>query len=272
MPSATHDSSFAMRLSQSNLKLLATCPRKFQYLYLDQFAVPVGLEQVERMAEGSQFHLLMQQHSLGLPIEALLEGDRQLQTWFDTFAQARSRILCLDENEQILWQQSEHLRTIAKRDHVLTVVYDWVMLGATQGQIIDWKTYPKPRKAKYLRQDWQTRLYLYVLAETTNIVPEQLVMNYWFFQAKEGENGNVQNEPIRYSTDQHQQTDADLKALLDQLNQWLAAYATDRATLPQIDQSKGHCENCTFALRCGRLPPASAVPIPSLDSIAEVPI
>ncbi|MBE9033179.1 PD-(D/E)XK nuclease family protein [filamentous cyanobacterium LEGE 11480] len=261
-----------MRLSQSNLKLLSACPRKFQHLYLDQYAVPVGLEQVERMAEGSQFHLLMQQHSLGLPINALLEGDPQLKTWFETFQQQRSQILRLEENEQILWQQSEHLRTISHQGHVLTVVYDWVMLGATQGQIIDWKTYPKPLKAKRLEQDWQTRLYLYVLAKTTTVVPEQLVMTYWFFQSRPDDNAAAQSIRVRYSTQQYEQTQAELDTLLTQLSQWLSAYNDGQAELPQVDIEKGQCENCAFALRCGRTNSVTSSSAISLAAFAEVEI
>jgi PD-(D/E)XK nuclease superfamily len=260
-----------MRLSQSNLKLLATCPRKFQHLYLDQYAVPVGLEQGARMAEGSQFHLLMQQHALGLPIAPLLEGNPALKTWFNAFQQSRSTILALGSDEQILWQQSEHLRTIARRGHVLTVVYDWVMLGATQGQILDWKTYPKPRSAEKLAVDWQTLLYLYVLAETTTVVPEQLTMTYWFFQA--GEPDAVQSHRVNYSSQRHAQTQQELDRTLDQLTQWLEAYAQRGGSLPQVDAETGHCGNCAFALRCGRS--ASQVdesqPI-SLAAIAEVAI
>lgn len=262
-----------MRLSQSNLKLLTTCPRKFQYLYLDQFSVPVGLEQVERMATGSQFHLLMQQHSLGLPITSLLEADPQLHSWFEAFEQQRSRILSLAEHEQILWQQSEHLRTLAQQGHVLSVVYDWVMLGATQGQIIDWKTYPKPRKVEHLEQDWQTLLYLYVLAETTNIVPEQLTMTYWFFQARSGEAGVAQGARIRYSQSRHEQTQADLQALLSRLTQWLTDYEMHQSDFPQVDLEKGHCETCAFARRCERsgdqIGFGESI---SLAAIAEVPI
>jgi PD-(D/E)XK nuclease superfamily len=260
-----------MRLSQSNLKLLATCPRKFQHLYLDQYAVPVGLEQGARMAEGSQFHLLMQQHALGLPIAPLLEGNPALKTWFNAFQQSRSTILALGSDEQILWQQSEHLRTMARRDHVLTVVYDWVMLGATQGQILDWKTYPKPRSAAKLAVDWQTLLYLYVLAETTTVVPEQLSMTYWFFQS--GASDAVQSQRVGYSRQRHMQTQQELDTCLGQLTQWLEAYAQRGASLPQVDVAAGHCANCTFALRCGRSASQvdEASPI-SLDAIAEVAI
>lgn len=262
-----------MRLSQSNLKLLAICPRKFQHLYLDQYAVPVGLEQGARMAEGSQFHLLMQQQALGLPIAPLLEGNPQLQSWFNAFQQQRSTILCLGSNEQILWQQSEHLRTIARQGHVLTVVYDWVMLGATQGQILDWKTYPKPRSAAKLEVDWQTLLYLYVLAETTTVVPEQLAMTYWFFQAKAGEPDTVQSLRVRYSSQRHAQTQQELDALLGRLTQWLEAYVQRGISLPQVDLEQGHCANCAFALRCGRTTSQVEQDRPiSLDTIAEVAI
>jgi hypothetical protein len=270
-----------MRLSQSNLKLLAICPRKFQHLYLDQYAVPVGLEQGARMAEGSQFHLLMQQQALGLPIAPLLEGNPALKTWFNAFQQSRSQILCLGSDEQILWQQSEHLRTIGRQGHVLTVVYDWVMLGATQGQILDWKTYPKPRwsttdhgsSAAKLEVDWQTLLYLYVLAETTTVVPEQLAMTYWFFQAKAGEPEAVQSLRVNYSRQRHNQTQQELDALLGRLTQWLEAYAQKGVSLPQVDVEKGHCDGCAFALRCGRQASQVAQDSPiSLDAIAEVAI
>ena len=275
-----------MRLSQSNLKQLKACPRKFQYLYIDQYAVPVSLEQVERMAEGSQFHLLMQQHSFGLPISALLASDPRLKTWFDSFGQQREKILRLDEHEQILWQQSEHLRTLEQQGHIITVVYDWVMLGATQGQIIDWKTYPKPRQAKRLEQNWQTRLYLYVLAETTNIVPEQLVMTYWFFQSPTAETAKTQPETaapaqpppaqsvrIRYSSEQHATTQDELNALLSNLSQWLTDYTKTEVEFPQVDLSQGHCTSCAFARRCDRHKQEleGSTPI-SLDQIAEVPI
>ncbi len=262
-----------MRLSQSNLKLLSTCPRKFQHLYLDQYAVPVGLEQGARMAAGSQFHLLMQQQALGLPIAPLLEGNLALKTWFNAFQQSRSQILCLGSDEQILWQQSEHLRTIGRQGHVLTVVYDWVMLGATQGQILDWKTYPKPRSAAKLEVDWQTLLYLYVLAATTTVVPEQLAMTYWFFQAKAGEPEAVQSLRVNYSSQRHAETQQELDALLGRLTQWLEAYAQRGGSLPQVDVEKGHCDGCAFALRCGRQASQAGQDSPiSLDTIAEVAI
>jgi hypothetical protein len=156
---------------------------------------------------------------------------------------------------------------------VLTVVYDWVMLGATQGQIIDWKTYPKPLKTQYLAQDWQTLLYLYVLAETTNIVPEQLVMTYWFFQAQASDVSEAQSLQVRYSTQRHAQTRLALDQLLAQLTQWLEAYENQSVDLPQVAPEKGHCEYCAFAVRCGRTAGQTTLQDAIFfEAIAEVPI
>jgi hypothetical protein len=265
---------FAMRLSQAQLKLLAVCPRKFQHIYIDQVAAPTSLEQVARMTMGSQFHLVMQQSALGLPIAAMLGANEQLRQWFEAFQQGRDQILRLDDNEQILWQQSEHLQTIQLRQHVITVVYDWVMVGATQAQILDWKTYPKPKQSQYLQAEWQTRLYLYVLAEThPELLPEQLSMTYWFFQAPTtiaAETPAVQSVRIRYSSAQHETTQKELQQMLQQLTDWLAAYTQTHQPLPQVAIEQGLCTDCAFAQRCGRLQPANSTI--GLDAIEEVAI
>jgi hypothetical protein len=262
-----------MRLSQGQLKLLATCPRKFQHIYLDQVALPTALDQLAKMKAGSQFHQLMQQHSLGLAVTPLLAGDVQLKGWFEAFQQQTDRILRLDDHEQILWQQSECLSTLQFQQHVLTVVYDWVMVGATQAQVLDWKTYPKPRRVEWLQADWQTRLYLYVLAETNpKLLPDRLSMTYWFFQTQVGdvqEKGDVQSLRIRYSSDAHEQTQQDLQQMMQQLSQWLDDYSRG-VSLPQVAIEQGMCGDCPFGSRCGRVVQESVEL--NWGAIAEVPI
>jgi hypothetical protein len=262
-----------MRLSQGQLKLLATCPRKFQHIYLDQVALPAALDQLAKMKAGSQFHQLMQQHSLGLSVTPLLAGDVQLKVWFEAFQQQADQILRLDDHEQILWQQSEFLSTLQFQQHVLTVVYDWVMVGATQAQVLDWKTYPKPRRVEWLQADWQTRLYLYVLAATNpKLLPDRLSMTYWFFQTppeETQEKGEVQRLRIRYSSDAHEQTRRDLQMMMMQLSQWMTDY-DQGVSLPQVAIEQGICGDCPFGPRCGRVVPEST----GLDwgTIVEVPI
>ncbi len=278
-----------MRLSQGHLKQLATCPRQFQHIYLDQFAPPTAIADLARMAEGSQFHLLLQQQSLGLPIAPMLEQDARLQRWFAQFEASAAQMQSVGVEpalEPVLWQQSEQAQTLAFGDHILTVVYDRIMLGQTQGQIFDWKTYPKPPQVKWLQQDWQTKLYLYVLKETSQLAPKNLSMTYWFFPADPTPIETASPTPasptpaepvrLRYSQEQHAATQLELTELSDRLTTWLRAYETTGKSLPQVTTTD-HCTHCSFATRCGREAspppsPASTAPIAPLSvaAIAEV--
>ena len=69
-----------LRLSQGQLNLLATCPRKFQHTYLEQLAALADPKQNTRQILGSRFHLLMQQQAMGLPIQSFLAEDEQLNS------------------------------------------------------------------------------------------------------------------------------------------------------------------------------------------------
>ena len=59
------------QLSQSHLALLDYCPRKFQYVYLDNLTSPPPLEEQTYLRRGSQIHHLMQQQELQLPLPAV---------------------------------------------------------------------------------------------------------------------------------------------------------------------------------------------------------
>ena len=170
-----------MRLSQGQLNLLERCPRQFQHTYLDLFGSPTTAEQQARQAWGSRFHLLMQQRELGLPIESLVREDLQLQHWMNAFATAAPEILNnLEPNTNNIFRESEHYRTLQVQDYLLSVIYDLLIADDRQAQIFDWKTNPKLPKKSQLEKNWQTRLYLYVLAETSDYLPEQLSMTYWY--------------------------------------------------------------------------------------------
>ncbi|WP_448572138.1 PD-(D/E)XK nuclease family protein, partial [Trichothermofontia sp.] len=185
-----------MRLSQGHLKLLETCPRKFQHLYLEQLAAPIAAEQVERLTWGSRFHRLLQQRELALPIAPLLEADPQLAQQFHTFTMTVPDIASLSVPEPGL-RESEHERTIECQGYSLVVVYDLLIADTEQAHILDWKTYAQPSQPQRLQQDWQTRLYLWVLAATSTYAPERLKMTYWFAQGeREGrsEQGEARGE------------------------------------------------------------------------------
>jgi len=234
-----------MRLSQGHLNLLELCPRKFQHTYLEQLGAPNSPEQQERLLAGSRFHSLMQQWEMGLPIEPFLQEDPQLRQWFHAFVGAAPQILQIHDPT---FRESEHLRMLEFQGHILTVVYDLLILTEQEAQILDWKTYPKPSKND-LSQSWQSRLYPFVLTETSDYVPEQISMTYWFFQAK-GE--TAQSLKLPYSAKQHEETRQVLTQLLDRFAQWLDRYETQGEFFPQIPETTEVCPDCSFAIRCQR--------------------
>ena len=240
-----------MRLSQGQLNLLERCPRQFQHTYLDQLGSPASLEQQERQTWGSRFHLLMQQRELGLPIESLVQEDEQLQRWMTAFAGAAPEILTPDPNSQT-FRESEHCRTLKVQVYLLTVVYDLLIADERRAQILDWKTYPKPQNRRWLEQNWQTLLYLYVLAETSEYLPEQISMTYWFVQSPVETSGtSLQSMTFTYSTTQHEKTEQKLNRLLSKLTVWLQRYEQGEP-FPQVAEGSKHCEYCQYVTRCDR--------------------
>jgi PD-(D/E)XK nuclease superfamily len=233
-----------MRLSQGHLNLLETCPRKFQQVFLEQLGSPTTPEQQERLAWGSRFHLLMQQRELGLPIESLVQEDPQMQRWVTGLVGAAPDILAPNPNSE-MFRESEHCRTLAFGDYLLTVIYDLLIADATSAQILDWKTYPRPQNRQWLTHNWQTRLYLYVLAETSNYAPEKISMTYWFVQSQP----EAKSLTFSYNLGQHEQTRRDLTRWLNQLTQWLQDYAQGKP-FPQVKEESVTCDSCQFNIRC----------------------
>lgn len=254
-------------LSQGHLSLLETCPRKFQHIYIDQLGGPVDPNVQARQRWGSQFHLLMQQRELGLPIEALPSENSEFQACIQALAEAAPELF---EPPSPRLRQSEHLRSLAFNDYLLTAVYDLLLLDHNAGKIIDWKTHLRPKATAQLTSDWQTRLYLFLLVETTALLPEQVSMDYWFVRCQDPETGKIapQRVSISYGAGQHRQTREHLQHLTERLSQLLRR--SDE--FPKVASSKGICENCPFAYRCDRLTGLDRSSLPPLSAVAEVPL
>ena len=219
-----------IRLSQGQLNCLEQCPPLFQQIYLEQLRSPTSPDQQEKQSWGTQFHLLMQQRELGLPIDSLLKQDEQLQHSLTALVNAAPEIL---QPEAGTWREAEHCRTLRFQNYLLTVVYD-LLIAATTAQIIDWKTYHQPQNRAKLAQNWQTRLYLYVMAETSHYLPEQISMTYWFVRLPT----QPQRLTFTYDSIQHEATRQDLANLLAQLDRYLKDYLNEGMAFPHIP----HCE------------------------------
>lgn len=225
-----------IHLSQAHLNLLETCPPQFQRLYLEQLGSPLSVQRQERIGWGSQLHLLMQQRELGLPIEALLAEEEELRQTVAALASAVPEMASVGGTR---WRSAEHCRSLRVGNCLLTAVYDLLIVEGERAEIWDWKTYLQPKNKAQLADNWQTRLYLYVLAETTDCAPAQISLTYWFVK--------LPNQPQRltfsYHRQQHEQTRQDLTGLLADLESWLESY--ERAGIPFPHRS--HCqESCPY--------------------------
>ncbi len=259
-----------LHLSQGLLNLLTLCPRKFQYTYLDQLNVPIAPEQQERINWGNRFHLLMQQQELGLKLDSAgSPDDRQICRSVEAFIQSVPELFPPD-SDPAASRQSEHGRSLHFQGYLFTVIYDLLILDPHQAQILDWKTYPRPQKSDWLLQNWQTRLYPFVLAETSHYTPDQISMTYWFVQPSP-DGLKPQCFKFSYSEADHQRTHQDLTILLEQFTSHLQQYQANRHPFPQT-LSHRPCEVCAFALRCqrGQPQPQEEASLVTLEEIPEV--
>ncbi|MEI6441608.1 MAG: PD-(D/E)XK nuclease family protein [Nostocales cyanobacterium ELA583] len=258
-----------LRLSQGHLNLLTTCPRKFQHSYLEQLNTPLDPKHEEYQILGSRFHLLMQQREMGLPIDNLLQADPKLHNWMTDFSKVAPEIFTTNIDDKT-FRESEHYRTLQIGDYLITVIYDLLIADQNQAQILDWKTYPQPPKRETLAQNWQTKLYMYVMAQTSNYLLENISMTYWFVQSKE----QTKNIKFIYNEKEHQEAAEELNQLLNNLTKWVQDYQCN-ISLPQITKSQKICESCQYAVRCQRQKIKEITtdinqPFPSLENIQEV--
>lgn len=203
-----------LRLSQGHLNLLAQCPPKFARTYMGKTSSLPNPELEDRQTWGKQFHLLMQQRELGLPIESLLAENNELDSSLKALVSAAPELFQANSDS---FREAEHVLTLAHGHYLLTVIYDLLVAESDRAQIIDWKTYPLPQDRAKIAHNWQTRLYLYLLAETSEYEPEQISMTYWFVKLPH----QPESHTFSYSSGQHQKTAQDLQGLLDKLDSWL---------------------------------------------------
>ena len=242
-----------IQLSQSHLKLLSLCPRKYQHTYLDQLLVPTASSQTREQAElGQQFHRIMQQHWMGLNVAPILETSPHLKSRFKAFQAHPPDYIdghCV----------TEHQRRFKLSHYLLVGIFDLLVTNATQGQIIDWKSYIKPNSPHPLQNSWQSKLYPYLLANTSTLHPDQISITYWFAETQSPQDSHSITFP--YSQSLHRQIHQTINTLLQQLDHWLQQYQQQQA-LPQIEIEQGQCHSatyqCPYLYRCQRDTPTES--------------
>ncbi|MGK7891774.1 MAG: PD-(D/E)XK nuclease family protein [Leptolyngbyaceae cyanobacterium] len=247
------------QISQSHLTLLEYCPRKFQYVYLEQLGSPPSPDEQRYLDRGSQIHHLMQQQELSLPLP---DSDHLPEFWpvdtvqlYQTANALATAVQAIDENTR--FRQSEYRLHYEFEGVLLTVVYDLLLLNNDHARIFDWKTYSQPPSKAALAEQWQTKLYPFVLAETSEYAPADISLSYWFIQPanNESQTPDVELQPTSIQFDYgdriHERIRQSLTQILGKLKQWLKDYDTGTA-LPQTERVQEQCTSCPFALRCDR--------------------
>lgn len=255
-----------LALSQTHLTLFETCSRRFQYVFDQALAVPPTADSQNAVLWGNQFHLLMQQQALGLPVNLMTTANEDMVARVESLRQKAPHLFSPAPDERL--RQSEHQRSLVFNGYLLRVIYDLVILTDDSGLIADWKTYLNPPQKARLANNWQTRLYLYVLAETSDLAPEQLTMVYWFVRHRDQQGNNLPPTAYRftYGLQQHDQTRAALIKLTDRLS-----VLRQRGDFPQTD-NLDICARCPFQIRCQRMDNSGSLSnvLIDIDAIEEI--
>lgn len=239
-------------LSQAKLAAFLDCPRRFQLRSLKHLPwpnLPDNMQSAETMLRGQQFHRLMEQHFLGLNIPLSSIGDEAVANWFQAFKNSR----LVMPNGRFL---PEHRLTVPignqlLGNHLLLGRFDLLVVGEQDGaafaHIYDWKT-GKARGEGALRQEWQTRLYLALLAEGGGalwghgrfLTPESITMTYWYTAEPDTP------RRISYSQAEHTRNWTEIQAIVAQINS-----ALTQNDWPLTDDWN-HCRQCAYQVYCGR--------------------
>lgn len=238
-------------ISQTALVHYDACARRFWLRYGERlhWPAPVSAQtraQEEAMERGRYFHDLVEQSTLGLPVGPRVQHaqDPALQRWWEHFEAYPV--------DGVPDGTSFSEVTLATRlaGFPLVAQYDRLVVSpAGEAVILDWKTGGRKPEPGTLQAHWQTRLYLFILAEAypalplpqpVALTPESLKMVYWFAEFPAA--------PVwmSYSQKQHEDTRRDLTTVIEAL-----AGKTQRSAFPKTDHRET-CAACVYQVYCNR--------------------
>lgn len=236
------------RLSAHALDELGRCPRKFALKYLQQTFWPGCPPDPDptsaNLGVGQAFHLLVQMHAMGLPVEASLEaladdGGRLRRLWSAFEASPHA----LPASDARLW--TEQQLNFFLGGVSFNVRYDRLLLHEGRWTIVDWKT---GRVKDDIDTSWQTRLYRLALVEAGlglglgPIAPETVTLLYWEVETGRG-------VPLPYDARAHAADRALVEARAAEASRPFNPYDPDESTYPR---NLKHCRQCGFYSLCNR--------------------
>ena len=233
--------------SQASLQDYVDCPWRFYLRRVRSLAWPAiaaepALEHERHLLLGSEFHHLIHQRELGIPVEQLSSviDDPNLTGWWKNYLECGpSEVPQLHHPEIVLSASVSGYRLVAKYDLL-------AMDPGHQAVILDWKTYRQRRGRSWLDQRLQTRVYPYVLVqagahlnEGQTLAPPQVEMVYWF--------AGFPRDPERflYGEERYEEDGAYLGSLIEEV----AGLGEDEF---QRTADEERCKFCSYRSLCQR--------------------
>ncbi len=240
----------SLTLAQQHLYTFQTCRRRFYLRYLVRLPwpeAPLGLAQEEAYDRGRRFHRWIERRMLGLPVMDESEHDPVLTGWWGVFQRHAPP---LPDGRRFV-ETSLTVPIGPEGRHRLTGRFDLLIVTDEPdpaARLFDWKT-GEPRELPRLRRAWQTRVYLFVLAEggralapdaPAAFAPERLSITYWYVEDP------TWPRVVAYDAAAHRGNRAELEAIVAEID----------AELTRNEWAKtddwNECRHCAYRAHCGR--------------------
>ncbi|NCP87372.1 PD-(D/E)XK nuclease family protein [bacterium] len=255
--------SISFAFSQASLQAYADCPRRFELRHIERLNYPAveaepALENERHRQTGEAFHLLAQQHLLGIPAEQVgrLANSPELAHWWQAWL-----MFAVGQDFASAQVVSPELMLSAPltAGFRLTAKFDLLVVRAGRATIFDWKTSKRRTPTPHLAARMQTRVYRAVLAQAgahfnggAPFAPENIEMIYWF--------ADFPQDPAHfpYSAAQYQRD-------WEFLNQRVKTIAATPAGQFPLTADEKACDYCTYRSYCNRGVRAGAESARDLD-------
>ncbi len=259
----------AFMFSATSLQDYVDCPRRFQLRYALQVAWPAPeAEPISEREHHSRlardFHQLVHQHLLGLPIENLSASvhDPDLERWWNAYLSYVPSF----GNARVMPEVGLSTPLAGYR---LVAQYDAVVVSDQRAMlIVDWKTYRQRPSRDWLAQRLQTRVYPVVLVQAgasitymplsedsgNPIEPDTVEMRYWMAEYPRDP------ESFRYDEAVYQADLGYLVNLITEINERLGddehIARSSRGVAPDeiwpLTDDVRRCRYCNYRSLCNR--------------------
>jgi hypothetical protein len=244
-----------LQFSQASLQDFVDCRRRFQLRYLERRPWPAVesepmLENERTMRQGAEFHHMIQQHLLGIPVERLSVRLEQAGAQVEELRRWWSHYLAEHpgDAEAPTRRYVEVGLAASLGEHTLVAKCDLVVVQPGGAALIfDWKTARRRPRRAWLAGRLQTRIYPYLLVRAgahlndgQPFLPEQVEMRYWFSDFPQ------QSERFPYSQEQYAADEANLLGLLAEVAR------QDPQQTFALTQDERQCRFCVYRSLCDR--------------------